>query len=84
MATESPAMPAGHHHLRLHNDYVGVTAGVMVVVLMTLLGLTTGITTGVVLRRTALKKRTVTIIIPINITRLVIKWWNKMLLLYLH
>ena len=56
----------------------------MVIVLMTLLGLTAGITTGVVLRRTALKKRTVTIIILINITRLVIKRWNKMLLLYLH
>ena len=84
MATESPAMSAGTTAYVLHNGYVGVTAGVMVVVLMTLLGLTAGITTGVVLRRTALKNRTVTIIILINITRLVIKRWNKMLLLYLH
>ena len=37
-------------------DYVGVTAGVMVLILLTLLGLTAGITTGVVLRRRALKK----------------------------
>ena len=38
-------------------DYVGVTAGVTVLVLLTLLGLTVGVATGVVLRRRAVKKR---------------------------
>ena len=38
-------------------DYVGVTAGVTVLVLLTLLGLTVGVATGVVLTRRALKKR---------------------------
>ena len=37
--------------------YVGVTAGVTVLVLLTLLGLTAGVATGVVLTRRALKKR---------------------------
>ena len=37
--------------------YVGVTAGVMVLVLLTLPGLTVGVATGMVLRRRALKKR---------------------------
>ena len=37
--------------------YVGVTAGVTVLVLLTLLGLTVGVTTGVVLRSRAVKKR---------------------------
>ena len=38
-------------------DYVGVTAGVTVLVLLTLLGLTVGVATGVVLRSRAVKKR---------------------------
>ena len=38
-------------------DYVGVTAGVTVLVLLTLLGLTAGLATGVVLRSRAVKKR---------------------------
>ena len=38
-------------------DYVGVTAGVMILVLLTLVGFITAITTGVALRRRALKKR---------------------------
>ena len=38
-------------------DYVGVTAGVMLLVLLTLLGFIAAIATGVALRRRALKKR---------------------------
>ena len=38
-------------------DYVGVTAGVTVLVLLTLLGLTVGVVTGVVLRSRTVKKR---------------------------
>ena len=38
-------------------DYVGVTAGVTVLVLLTLLGLTVGVATGVVLRSRTVKKR---------------------------
>ena len=38
-------------------DYVGVTAGMMLLVLLTLLGFTAAIATGVALRRRALKKR---------------------------
>ena len=38
-------------------DYVGVTAGMTVLVLLTLLGLTIGVTTGVVLRSRTVKKR---------------------------
>ena len=38
-------------------DYVGVTAGVMLLVLLTFLGFIAAIATGVALRRRALKKR---------------------------
>ena len=38
-------------------DYVGVTAGVILLVLLTLLGFIAAIATGVALRRRALKKR---------------------------